>query len=217
MKVTLTFDNGPSEVTGAVLDVLAAHGVKATFFVVGSQLAALGGRAVVERAKADGHWIGNHTSTHTVMFGDSDDPELPAQEIGHNQDLIGSLAHPDKLFRPYCGGGILDDRVFSPSAIDYLCRHDYTCVLWNNLPHDWDLPDQWIQRCLNDVRAQDWSVVVVHDLPTGAMQHLPTFLNGIERLGADVVQGFPDACLPIRNGAQVGDLTHLTRQADVSL
>jgi peptidoglycan-N-acetylglucosamine deacetylase len=207
MKVTLTFDNGPSETTAEVLDVLAAHQIRSTFFVVGTQLSRPGARALTERAAAEGHWIGNHTMTHTIQFGDSDDPELPAREIGQAQDLIGSLAHPDKLFRPNGGGGIIDERLFSPAAVDYLRRHGYTCVLWNSVPHDWDEPDHWVGRCLSEIESQPWSVVVIHDLPTGAMRHLPLFLNRLEAIGADIVQEFPDSCVPIRNGNQRQRLT----------
>ena len=42
--------------------MLAAHGLRATFFVVGEALRAH--RALAERAHAEGHWIGNHTLTH---------------------------------------------------------------------------------------------------------------------------------------------------------
>lgn len=211
MKITLTFDNGPSETTGEVLDVLGSYGIRSTFFVVGSQLRQPGARALTERAAAEGHWIGNHTLTHTVEFGDSDDPGLPAREIGDNQDLINELAHPDKLFRPAAGGGILDRRLFSRDAIDYLQQHRYTCVLWNCVPHDWDEPDTWVQRALADVTSRAWSVVVIHDLPTGAMAHLPEFLDGLDKRDAEIVQEFPDACVPIRNGRRTGPLSHLTQ------
>lgn len=211
MKITLTFDNGPSETTGEVLDVLGSYGIRSTFFVVGSQLRQPGARALTERAAAEGHWIGNHTLTHTVEFGDSDDPGLPAREIGDNQDLINELAHPDKLFRPAAGGGILDRRLFSRDAIDYLRQHRYTCVLWNCVPHDWDEPDTWVQRALADVTSRAWSVVVIHDLPTGAMAHLPEFLDGLDKRDAEIVQEFPDACVPIRNGRRTGPLSHLTQ------
>ncbi len=200
MKVTLTFDNGPSETTAEVLDVLASHQIRSTFFVVGTQLIQPGARALTERAAAEGHWIGNHTMTHTIQLGDSDDPELPAREIGQTQDLIGSLAHPDKLFRPNGGGGIIDERLFSPAAVDYLRQHGYTCVLWNSVPHDWDRPDHWVGRCLSEIESQPWSLVVIHDLPTGAMRDLPLFLDRLDALGAEIVQEFPESCVPIRNG-----------------
>jgi peptidoglycan-N-acetylglucosamine deacetylase len=210
MKVTLSFDNGPTPTTARVLDVLAAHGVKSTFFVVAEQLRDPAMRALSERAAAEGHWIGNHTLTHTVQFGDRSDPTLPEIEIGQAQSILGPLAHPAKLFRPYAGGGVLNQRVFSPAAIDYLRINDYTCVLWTSVPHDWDAPDQWVTSCLNEIGSQPWSVVVVHDLPTGAMDHLPQFLNHLDRIGAEVVQEFPDSCVPIAPGKASTDLSALT-------
>ncbi len=56
--LALTFDDGPSESTPALLDVLARHGVSATFFQCGANVERLPGiaRATVEA----GHEIGNH-------------------------------------------------------------------------------------------------------------------------------------------------------------
>src|SRR5689334_1276457 len=88
-EVTLTFDNGPDPaVTPHVLDVLAAHGLRATFFVVGEQLARA--RELAERAHAEGHWIGNHTWTHRAPFGRLDDASAPHREIERTQALIGA-------------------------------------------------------------------------------------------------------------------------------
>lgn len=204
--VTLSFDNGPSEVTPAVLDILGDRGIKTTFFVIGDQLRHPGALQILQRAAGDGHWIGNHTMTHSIQFGDSEDPELPEKEIGANQALIGPLAHPDKLFRPSGGGGILDDRVLSPTAVRYLEQHGYTCVLWNCIPHDWDDPQRWVQRCLTDILTRQWSLVVIHDLPTGAMDHLPRLLDEFESRGIQVVQHFPPDCVPIQAGQRVGPL-----------
>ena len=198
--VTLSFDNGPTEVTPSVLDILCDRGLHSTFFVVGAQLRQPGALSVAERAVQEGHWIGNHTMTHSVQFGDSDDPGLPEREIGATQALIGSLAHPDKLFRPYGRGGILDERLFSPAALRYLEANGYTCVLWNCIPHDWDRPHDWVDRCVSDVLTRSWSLVVIHDLPTGAMNHLPTLLDRFDALGIDVVQRFPPECVALRSG-----------------
>ncbi len=211
MKVTLTFDNGPTAATAEVLDILHSRGVKSTFFVIASQLAEPSARALTERASSEGHWIGNHTLTHNIQFGDAPaDLSLPNREIGGAESLIGDLAQPVKLFRPYAGGGVLGPRVFSATAIDYLQRHNYTCVLWSSIPHDWDQPDQWVQRCLDDIDRQDWSVVVIHDLPTGAMRHLPMFLDTLANRGVEIVQDIPESYTPIRNGTLLAGLEALT-------
>lgn len=209
MKVTLTFDNGPwLGVTEGVLDTLAARDLKSTFFVVGKELARPGARDLAARAVAEGHWIGNHTMTHSVPFGDGGDH---AVEVESTQDLIGDLAHPSRWFRPFGRGGVLDERLLSADAVEHLCAGGYSCVLWNSVPRDWEDPDAWIGRALADVDANDWTVIVLHDLPTGAMSRLPRLLDELEERGAEVVQDFPDDCVPIRNGKLVADLTPLVK------
>jgi peptidoglycan/xylan/chitin deacetylase (PgdA/CDA1 family) len=211
MKVTLSFDNGPSApTTNYVLDALHDLGVLASFFVVGDQLRDPENRAAAERAHAEGHWIGNHTLTHSIQFGDSDDGAHPEREIGQAQALIGELATTPKLFRPYGGGGVLDNRLLSTSAIGYLRDNGYTTVLWNCVPHDWDDPEGWVETCLSQLTQLDWGLVVLHDLPTGAMTHLPQAIESLRNNGADLVQDFPPSCIAINHGSVAFPLAHLT-------
>src|SRR2546430_509123 len=119
-KVTLTFDNGPEpEVTAQVLDTLRERSVRSTFFVVGQQLRRPGAAAIARRAAAEGHWIGNHTLTHSVPLADLDDPAVD-REIDETEALIGDLAHPDRLFRPFGRGGIIDGHLVGRHALGRL-------------------------------------------------------------------------------------------------
>ena len=82
MDVTLTFDNGPEPaVTPRVLDILGNTGISATFFMLGSKLADTERRGIAKRAHAEGHWIGNHTMTHSTPLGRMSDA---AKVIGEN-------------------------------------------------------------------------------------------------------------------------------------
>jgi peptidoglycan-N-acetylglucosamine deacetylase len=199
--LTLSFDNGPEpEVTPRVLDVLAERNLKSTFFVIGEKLTDPARRKLAQRAHAEGHWIGNHTFTHSVPLGEQRDPESAEKEIGRTQALIGDLAHPARWFRPFGGGGNLDHRLLKPSVVDHLAHHKHSCVLWNAIPRDWDDPDGWADRALDQCRAQAWTLIVLHDLPTGAMAHLGEFLDRAEAAGARFHQDFPPDCLPIRQG-----------------
>jgi peptidoglycan/xylan/chitin deacetylase (PgdA/CDA1 family) len=91
--LTLSFDNGPEpEVTPRVLDILAGRGIKATFFVIGEKLADPERRLLSARAHDEGHWIGNHTYTHSVPLGLQHDPDAAQHEIARSQRLIGDLA-----------------------------------------------------------------------------------------------------------------------------
>ncbi len=211
--LTLAFDNGPEPaVTPAVLDLLEERRLRTTFFVMGSKLAAPGGRDLAERAHAAGHWIGNHTWSHGAPLGERE-ASAAADEIGRPQALLGDLTHPDRLFRPNAGGR-LDRRLLSPEALAYLCDGGYTCVLWNAVPRDWEDPDGWVERALDQCEAQAWSALVLHDLPTGAMRHLPRFLDEVERRGGRIRQDFPPDCVPIVRGVVVGEIErYVTRRA----
>ncbi len=199
--LTLSFDNGPEpEATPRVLDVLRERGIKATFFVIGEKLADPERRLLAARAHREGHWIGNHTYTHSVPLGLQPDREAAEHEIVRTQRLIGGLAHPQRWFRPFGGGGNLDQRLLKPSVVDHLCNGGYSCVLWNAIPRDWDDPDGWTDRALAQCRAQPWSLMVLHDLPSGAMRHLEAFLDAANEAGARFRQDFPPDCVPIRAG-----------------
>jgi peptidoglycan-N-acetylglucosamine deacetylase len=61
-------------------------------------------------------------------------------------------------------------------------------------------PGGWPERALAQCRATPWSVVVLHDLPTGAMLNLERFIGLLRGAGAEIVQEFPPECVPILRG-----------------
>jgi peptidoglycan/xylan/chitin deacetylase (PgdA/CDA1 family) len=206
-RVTLSFDNGPFEdVTPGVLDTLAARDLRASFFVCGRDLRDPRRRALVERARDAGHRIGNHTLTHTVELGATEDPDAPQREIGEAQQLLGTLAAPERWFRPYGAGGVLGPRLLSRGAVEYLCAGGYSCVLWNSVPRDWEDTEGWPERALEDVGRQDWTLVVLHDVATGAMAALPRFLDRVRAAGVTITAELPPECVPIVCGEVVGPL-----------
>lgn len=209
-RLTLSFDNGPSpDVTPGVLDLLARHRLPATFFVCGRDVVDPARRAILERARREGHRIGNHTQTHAVELGATSDPDAPRREIGAAQEVLGDLAEPDRWFRPYGAGGVLGPRLLSRAAVRFLCDGGYSCVLWNSVPRDWEDPRGWPARALADIAAREWTLLVLHDVPTGAMAALPAFLEQALERGVDIVQALPPECVPIRRGEITGSLDGL--------
>jgi peptidoglycan-N-acetylglucosamine deacetylase len=201
LNLTLTFDNGPDpETTPFVLDVLARRSLRATFFIVGKKLSMPGGRELARRAHAEGHWIGNHTWTHAVPLGLLKNARVIAEEIRDTQDVIGALTHPHRFFRPFGQGGNLDERLLNPIVVQVLTAERMSCVLWNAIPGDWKDPDGWVERALAQCRAQAWTVMVLHDLPTGAMRNLERFLDATVELGVRFQQDFAPDCVPILDG-----------------
>lgn len=210
-RVTLSFDNGPSRVTAQVLDLLAERGIFASFFVVGEQLRRPGARALAERAIAEGHRLGNHSLTHATPLGVRDDPQDAEREIDAMQALLSELVHGERFFRPFGGGGIIDRNLLGRHALARLVDGGYTCVLWNSVPRDWENPDGWPEVCLADVASRPWSVVVLHDLPTGAMARLPAFLDALEARGIELTNELPDECVPLRLGKPTASFSVIAR------
>jgi peptidoglycan-N-acetylglucosamine deacetylase len=198
-KVTLTFDNGPEpEVTPEVLECLARHKIRATFFVMGRKAATPDGAALIRRALAQAHWIGNHTFTHSAPLGRVA-PETALREFDQAEHTLAWIDQPRRLFRPP-GSGELGHHLLQPVIVDKLIAGSYTCVLWNSAPGDWHDPDGWVDRAVADCRSRDWTLMALHDKPNGAMRHLDDFLSRLENEGFQFIQEFPPDCMPIVGG-----------------
>lgn len=203
--LTLTFDNGPVPgATDAILNRLRDRGLRAIFFVIAERLRDPAARRLAERARAEGHWIGNHTLTHTKPLGEYGEPGHAEREIGGAEALIGDLASPERFFRPV-GRGRLGPHLLTPEARDHLIRHRYTLVTWNNVPRDWVEPRRdWLDRAIDGVAATDRGLIVLHDHCLGGMMDtLDAFLDRMAADGVEIVQDLPDDCLPIRRGRVV--------------
>lgn len=200
-EVFLSFDNGPEpEATPLVLDVLARRRIRAMFFVIGEKLRDPARWALAERVRAEGHRIGNHTLTHGTPLGRRSGPEAVA-EIAETDALLGSLREPDRLFRPNGGGGALGPHLLNRSAVAHLLAGGHSVVLWNCIPRDWDDPDGWPARALAmAAAAEEPLLMVLHDLPNGAMRHLDRVLGMMSDSGTRFLADPPEACLPIRAG-----------------
>src|SRR5580698_3607207 len=109
-KVTLTFDNGPEPlVTPSVLDCLARHNLKATFFVLGQKVIDPACARIARRAIDEGHRVGNHTFTHTTPLG-ALDRKSALEEFERTEQALTTVRpseNSEKLFRPFGGGGAI--------------------------------------------------------------------------------------------------------------
>ena len=203
MRVTLTFDNGPTqEETGLVLESLDHAGVKAIFFVVGEQLRDLTAMEYVQRAHDLGHRIGAHTLTHSVALGDRLDRDYARSEIMEPFALLGSLADADRLFRPFARLGLIGPHLFSHVGLEILLTERCTTVLWNNIPGDWYNP-LWVERCVEVAARQPWSVVVLHDIVGASPKRLPDLIGRLQDMGAEFRTDFPDEVVVTRAGGLV--------------
>lgn len=96
-RVALTFDDGPSEWTDGLLDILAAHGARATFFVIGSLVD--GRHDVLRRMVAEGHEIGNHTWSHPRLARDCDDDRIREELTSTGNAVATVVGEVPRRFR----------------------------------------------------------------------------------------------------------------------
>ena len=195
--------------TDQVLDILAERSLRAIFFVVANRVDGdAAARALLTRMVRDCHRVGNHSLTHGHPLGELSEQETIA-EIATAHDILREFTGEKSLFRPWGTEGQLDRRCLNRTAVNYLVSGKHTCVLWNSVPRDWADPIGWIDRALADVRTREHTLVVIHDLPSGAMDGLPRFLDELDRSGVAVTAELPTECVPIIGGRIVGAVDRL--------
>jgi peptidoglycan/xylan/chitin deacetylase (PgdA/CDA1 family) len=200
-RVTLTFDNGPTPgITERVLDILDRERIRSTFFIIGRNLADPAAASLAREAHSAGHWIGNHTLTHSLALGDRLDADYASHEIGETQHRIAEWSHPDKLFRPYGNDGLIGPHLLSRAAISYLLANSFRTILWNSVPGDWKDATGWVERCVTQVLENEWSVVVLHDIEAGCLPRLSELLQRLNNLGVIYEQDYPDSVVLTRAG-----------------
>jgi peptidoglycan/xylan/chitin deacetylase (PgdA/CDA1 family) len=151
--IALTFDDGPGPDTEAILDALASRGLRAAFFVVGTNV----GRypRVARRIVADGHEIGNHSFSHPVFL--SQTPRQTRDELAWTQAAIEDVTGvPARLARPPYG-------VRTPAYFSAARALGLRVVQWSVAGFDWRplAPERIAAHVLRGTEAG--AIVLLHD------------------------------------------------------
>lgn len=155
-EIALTFDDGPHpRDTLPVLETLAKHEVRATFFLIGS--AAEQHPELVKEINARGHQVGIHCYRH-VPFP-LENPSVLRRKLEHTQNAIaeacGISASIIKDLRPPYGA-------FTRKTFSLLTDWGYRLVMWNSIPAHWMQPFNWtISQILEEIIPG--SILVLHD------------------------------------------------------
>ncbi|MGW4649614.1 bifunctional polysaccharide deacetylase/glycosyltransferase family 2 protein [Kitasatospora sp. NPDC004289] len=159
--VALTFDDGPDPVwTPQILDVLRRHQVDATFFVVGSQVAAH--PELARRIVAEGHELGVHTFTHADLAAV---PEWRRSlELSQSQlALAGAVSRTSSLLRPPYSSSAAALTDADWEAVRKAGQDGYLAVLTTLDSGDWRRPG--VDRIVADAtpRGTAGEIVLMHD------------------------------------------------------
>jgi peptidoglycan/xylan/chitin deacetylase (PgdA/CDA1 family) len=165
-QIALTYDDGPNDPhTLKLLDVLAKHSVRATFFMIGRYVQQ---RPDIARAVAQaGHVIGNHTFTHPLLIFASE-AQTRTELLDCRSALQDAVGGHSNLFRPPFGGR-------RPATLRIARELGLETVMWNVTGYDWTAPPAAVieKKVERQMRGDD--VILLHD-------------GGHRALGADRAQ-----------------------------
>jgi peptidoglycan/xylan/chitin deacetylase (PgdA/CDA1 family) len=182
----LTFDDGPHpQGTPAVLELLAARGVHATFFLVGEQVAR--DPSLAAEIVAAGHGIGLHCDRHRnlLRLGPTAVADDIARARGRIEDATGCAI---ERYRPPYG-------IFNAAALAIAKRHGWRPLLWTHWGRDWEAQAtaESITELLVGGEVAEGSVLLLHDADDYAsagswrrtVAALPLVLDELERRGLE--------------------------------
>ena len=191
-RVYLTFDDGPSNHTEKILDILNEYDVKATFFVNGKEFDTL--KPLYKRIVDEGHAIGMHSYTHIYK-------EVYASEDAFTYDLnkiqdyiyeqTGVLS---KIYRFPGGSSNRVSRVPVENLAQILDSRGVKYYDWNVLSGDASsvngLPaDVIANNVINGARGHEDAIVLMHDLPekSTTVAALPRIIETFKSMGVEIL------------------------------
>src|SRR6266700_7798483 len=173
--IAMTFDDGPSAtLTPKLLDLLAARHIKATFFVIGENVAEH--PEIVARAAREGHEIGNHSWSHP-NFAKMSQENVRSQLQRTDDAIKNAIGKRPTLLRPPYG---------SITEREKRWIHDefgYEIILWDVDPLDWKRPGPAVVRSRILKETRPGSIVLSHDIHPGTIEAMPATLDELEAKG----------------------------------
>ncbi|MCI8484046.1 MAG: polysaccharide deacetylase [Lachnospiraceae bacterium] len=190
-KVYLTFDDGPSENTEKILDILKEKNVKATFFVIGQEDDA--SKALYQRIVAEGHTLGMHSFSHkySIIY---ESLEAFSEDVAHLQSYLAEVTGVTPEIMRFPGGS--SNQVSNTDMaefIRYLNEKEITYYDWNVASGDATsqayTPDELVQNVMSDVGRYKTSIVLMHDASTKAstVEALGPMIDQLQEMGAELL------------------------------
>ncbi|MCR8746175.1 polysaccharide deacetylase family protein [Romboutsia lituseburensis] len=177
-KISLSFDVAwGTDNIDDILKVLEKHGVRSTFFLVGSWVD--DNKNLVEKIHKEGHEIGNHSNTHANTKQLSEDAVV--QEIELTSEKISNITgEKTTLFRPPFGD-------IDTKTLDVCKSLGYQVVKWDVDSMDWKQlgPNHVIERVVKN--SQPGSIVLFHANINNSATYLDSIITNLKKEGYEIV------------------------------
>lgn len=190
-KVYLTFDDGPSENTAKILDILKEKNIKATFFVIGQEDEEA--KELYQRIVDEGHTLGMHSFSHKydVIYKSLD---AFAEDMNHLQTYLEEVTGVTPTIMRFPGGSSNQvSNVDIRELIRYVKEQGITYYDWNVVSGDATsqvyTPDELVANVMDDVVKYHTSVVLMHDSSAKAstVEALQPMIEQLQEMGAELL------------------------------
>ena len=171
--IALTFDDGPSAYTRTIVDTLNAHDARATFFVMGGNMAARGGDT--KYALKSGHEIGNHTQYHARLTTYTN-AEIKYEMKWAGDSIEKAIGLRPTIMRP--PGGFTDARVAANVGMPV--------IMWSVDTNDWRTQSA-VATSNSVLGARDGDIVIMHDTHYSTMIAMQSTIAELKRRGVQMV------------------------------
>lgn len=172
--IALTFDDGPSKYTKAIIDLLKENDAVATFFVIGNKINLY--KNTIRELYQNGNEIGNHSYNHKWLTKITDDELL--DQINKTQNIIKeTTGFTPKLFRPTYGS--INKHIRNQVKLDI--------VMWDIDTYDWKTtnPKKIAKKVINNVKDDD--IILMHDNHKQSYESLKYILPELKKQGYQFV------------------------------
>ncbi|AWS40168.1 hypothetical protein DKM19_01315 [Streptosporangium sp. 'caverna'] len=171
--VALTYDDGPGPETGRLLDILADHNARATFFCLGSNAAAH--PELLQRMRNEGHLAANHTWSHRDLTAMSP-IEIADQLVRTQREITHAIGQVPTLMRPPYGA--TDTQVTSIAGTLGLA-----VIRWNVDTQDERDADPRAIADRTVSRAVPGAIILLHDVHGATVDATPEILRRLTAEG----------------------------------
>lgn len=190
-KVYLTFDDGPSENTAKILDILKEKNIKATFFVIGQEDEK--SKELYQRIVAEGHTLGMHSFSHkyNVIY---ESLEAFSEDVAHLQSYLAEVTGITPEIMRFPGGS--SNQVSNTDMtefIRFLNEKGITYYDWNVASGDATsqvyTPDELVENVMNDVGRYETSIVLMHDAAnkSSTVEALIPMIEKLQEMGVELL------------------------------